>query len=141
MPLAGLESTTGTTIEVFAGEPATFDIAGYKALAMVKVIGVVTFGEWGDGNEDVSEPLLSEGRVIHTNGTADGGEVEISVQYRDTDAGSDILIANAGSNDPISIKKVYRSGDTEFACCATNWMRFRDNQDETLRRACAGGRA
>lgn len=26
-------------------------------------------------------------------------------------------------------------------CCATNWMRFRDNQDETLRRACAGGRA
>ena len=23
-------------------------------------------------------------------------------------------------------------------CCATNWMRFRDNQDETLRRACAG---
>lgn len=27
------------------------------------------------------------------------------------------------------------------ACGATNWMRFLDNQDETLRRTSAGGRA
>lgn len=133
MPLAGLESTTGTTIEVFAGEPATFDLAGYKALATVQVVGVVTFGEWGDGNEDVSEPLLSEGRVIHTNGTADGGEVEISVQYRDTDAGSDILIANAGSNDPISIKKVYRSGDTEFATAVISGVKYREASGNSVR--------
>jgi|GEM_PF-959919 len=133
MALAGLESTTGTKIYVVAGEPATFDLAGYKALTPVQVVGVVTFGAWGDDNEDVSEPLLAEGRVIHTNGTADGGEVEISVQHRTTDAGSDIILANAGTNEAISIKKEYKSGDVEFATAVISSAKYREAAGNAVR--------
>ena len=134
MALAGLESTTGTKIFVVGGEPATFDAAGFGAMTITaQVVGVVTFGAWGDDNEDVSEPLLGEGRVIHTNGTADGGEVEISVQHRTTDAGSDILLANAGTNDPVSIKKVYKSGDIEYATAVISGAKQREAAGNAVR--------
>ena len=133
MALAGLESTTGTKIYVVAGEPATYDLAGYEGLTLVQVVGVVTFGAWGDENEDVSEPLLADGRVIHTNGTADGGEVEISVQHRTTDAGSDILLANGGTNTAVSIKKLYKSGDAEYATAVISSAKQRDAAGNAVR--------
>lgn len=135
MALAGLENTTGTKIFVVAGEPATFDLAGYEAMAFSsgQVVGTVTFGAWGDDNEDVSEPLLSEGRVIHTNGTSDGGEVELSVQHRTTDAGSDILLANAGTNDAVSVKKLYTSGDAEYATVVISGAKFREAAGNAVR--------
>lgn len=133
MALAGLESTTGTTISVVAGEPATFNLAGYKAMTFVPVVGVVTFGAWGDDNEDVAEPLLSEGRVIHTNGTADGGEVEISVQHRTTDAGSAVIQTNAGTNEAVSIRKLYKSGDVEFATAVISSAKYREAAGNAVR--------
>ncbi|MGB1388671.1 MAG: hypothetical protein ACPG61_07265 [Paracoccaceae bacterium] len=133
MPLAGLESTTGTTIAVVAAEPATYDLAGFEALTFVPVVGVVTFGSWGDENEDVNEPLLAEGRVIHTVGTADGGSVEISVQHRTTDAGSDILRANGGTNTLVSIKKTYASGDAEYGVAVISAAKFREASSNSVR--------
>lgn len=133
MPLAGLESLTGTTIEVVVGEPATFDAAGYKALSWAQVVGTVSFGEWGDTENDVAEPLLSAGRNIHQNGLSDGGEVSISVQHRDTDAGSDIIKANGGSNTIVSIKKTYASGDVECATGVLSSHRQREGSNDTVR--------
>lgn len=115
MALAGLENTTGTKTFVAIGEPATFDAAGYAALTWVKVVGVVSFGEWGDSENDISEPLLEDGRVIHTNGVKDGGEVAISIQHRDTDAGYSLIKDNSGGDQIVSIKKEYKSGDIEYA--------------------------
>lgn len=115
MAFAGLENTTGTKIYVSAAEPATFDVAGYQALDYTQIVGVVTFGEWGNTEADVSEPLLAEDQVIHTNGIADGGEVSISIQKRDTDAGADIISTAGGTNDLVTILKVYASGESEVA--------------------------
>lgn len=126
MPLAGLEVTTGQKTYVALGEPATLDVAGFEALTWVKIAGVVSFAEWGDSENDVSEPLLEDGRVIHLNGVKDGGEAEMSIQHLATDAGSDLLKANrADPNTMFSIKKEYKSGDAEYACAVFTAPKFR----------------
>jgi len=132
--LAGLENTTGTTIYVSAGEPATYDVAGFEALTWSQVVGTVSFGEWGDSEADVSEPLLSEGRVIHTNGASDGGEVSIVIQKRTTDAGADILETKGGTNDSVSFKKIYgESGDGEYGVGVVTSAKQREAGSDTVR--------
>lgn len=132
MPL-GLENTTGTTIYVAAAEPSTYDAAGYGALAWEKVVGVVSFGEWGNQESDVSEALLSEDQVIHTNGVADGGTVSVSVQHRTTDAGAEILKTNGGTNTQVSILKVYASGEGEVATGIIQSPRYREASGNSIR--------
>lgn len=134
MPLAGLESLTGAIIEVAVGEPATNDAAGFKAMTWVQVVGVVNFGEWGDTENDVTEPLLSAGRVIHTNGVSDGGEATIAIQYRDADAGADVIRDNSGGNQLVSIKKTYpESGDVECATGVFTSPRHREASNDSVR--------
>lgn len=134
MPLAGLESTTGTTIYVSAAEPATHDVGGFEDLTWTEVVGVVSFGAWGDESNDISEPLLSEGRTIHQNGLVDGGSVPVVVQHRTTDAGSDIIKANAGSNTIMSVKKVYaESGDGEYASGVFSARKQREASNDSVR--------
>lgn len=133
MPLAGLESTTGTKIYVSAAEPATHDVAGFEDLTWTQIVGVVSFGAWGDESADITEPLLSEGRTIHQNGLVDGGSVPFVVQHRTTDAGSDIVIANGGSNTIVSMKKEYASGDCEYASGVLSARKQREASNDSVR--------
>lgn len=133
--LAGLESTTGTKIHVAVGEPATYDKAGYKTLfaSANQVMGVVTFGQWGDTFNDIQEGLLSEARMLHFNGSADGGEVSVMVQNLTTDAGRDALLANNGTNDLVTIYKFYASGDVEAAVGIVAGTRKNEAGQDTVR--------
>lgn len=133
MPLAGLENLTGTKIFVAVGEPASDTVSAWKALTYSEVVGAVSFGEWGDTTADVSEPTLSEGRVIHTNGMADGGEVAIAVQHRATDAGSALIKTNGGNNTLMSVRKVYASGDVELATGLFSAIRQRAAAGDSVR--------
>lgn len=133
MPLSGLENLTGTTISIAVGEPGTYDTAGYKAMTWAEIVGLVEFGEWGDSNADVSEPILSEGRVIHTNGILDGGEVPVAVQHRDTDAGRDIILAQGGTNNLVSFMKTYPSGDREWGTGVVGSQRQRAASNDAIR--------
>lgn len=133
MALAGLENTTGTKIYVSAAEPATYNVAGYQGLTWTQIVGVVTFGEWGNAESDVAEPVLAEDQVIHTNGVADGGEVAISIQHRTTDAGADIVKANGGTNALVSIMKVYASGSGEVATGILTSPRYREAAGNAVR--------
>lgn len=134
MPLAGLESTTGSIIEVAVGEPATFDAAGYKALTWAQVVGIVSVGEFGDTENDVTEPLLTEGRIIHQNGLSDGGEVPFAVQYREVDAGADLIRANSGGSQIVSVRKEYpQSGDVECISGVFTSPRQRAAENDSIR--------
>ena len=133
MALAGLESTAGTATYISAAEPAGYSAAELAALTWEKVVGVVSFGEWGDSENDVTQPLLEEERVIHTNGVSDGGEVPISVQYRTTDAGSDIILANSGDNVTVTVLKVYKSGMGEVASGVLTSPRYVEASGDSVR--------
>ena len=110
-----LESLTGTKIYFSTGTLATEDADGYEAATWSHFVGCTSFAEWGDTSNDVSEPTLSEGRVQHANGVLDGGEVSIGGRTEAGDTGAAILITNAGTNTVVLIKKLYLSGDAEYA--------------------------
>lgn len=134
MPLSGLENTTGTKIHVAVGEPTDYTAANLALLTWAEIVGTVSFGEWGDTEADVTEPLLSEGRVIHTLGMSDGGEAQLVVQYRSTDAGSDIIIANSGANTLITILKEYgESGEGEVATGVFTSPKYRAASGDSVR--------
>ena len=133
MALAGLESTAGTATYVAVGEPTDYTAANLANLTWEKVVGVVTFGEWGDTESDVTQPLLEDERVIHTNGVSDGGEVPITIQYRTTDAGSDLIIANSGDNAAVSVMKVYKSGEGEVATGIFTSPRYVEASGDSVR--------
>jgi hypothetical protein len=128
-----LENLTGSKIYVAVGAPAAFTVSAFKALAWAELVGVVTFGEWGDTLADVSEALVGEGRILHSNGVADGGEVAISLQHRSPDAGRDILDA-AARDDVISFRKTYNvSGDHEMAYGVVSTGRQRAYGNDAIR--------
>ena len=133
MPLAGIEGLTGTEIAVVAGEPTAYTKIAFEALSYQTIIGVVTMGEWGNQEEDINEPLLKDSQVIHQNGPSDGGEVPISVQYRATDPGSAILLANGGSNTVVTIRKKYVSGATEYGVGILTSPRYREASGSAIR--------
>ena len=128
-----LQSLTGTTISISTSTPATEDQLGYEALTYEDIIGVVSFGEWGDTQNDVSEPRLSSGRVIHNNGVKDGGEVTISVQTDPADTGAVTLKATAGTQTSVTIRKRYVNGDAEYAQGVISSVRFREAVNDGIR--------
>ncbi len=133
MSIIGLENTTGTKIFIAAALPASETLADYEALTMDQIIGVVSFGAWGDTEEDVSEPILAEDRLIHTNGVADGGEVAIAVQHRTVDAGRDLINLQGGTNTLVTVKKLYKSGDAEYGSGVITSPRQRDATTSSTR--------
>ncbi|MGI3168396.1 hypothetical protein ACRARG_04540 [Pseudooceanicola sp. C21-150M6] len=136
MPLAGLENVTGSSVYVAVGEPTAETAAAYKTLfaSAEEIVGLVEFGEWGDTENDVAEGLVSEGRIYHTNGASDGGEVTITIQQRDTDAGRDIITANSGGNTLLTFFKVYSdSGDYECASGVCTSPRYRALTQDSIR--------
>lgn len=76
---------------------------------------------------------MSEGRNIHQKGVKDGGEVAMTVQHRETDAGSALIKTNAGSNAIISFKKEYVSGDVEYATGVVGSPRQREATQTSIR--------
>lgn len=133
MPLSGLENTTGTKVHIAVGEPTDYTAANLALLTWAEIVGCVSFGEWGDTENDVTEPLLSEGRVLHTNGLSDGGEAQIGVQHRDTDAGSDIVKANSGGNTLVTILKEHASGEGEVASGILTSPKYRAATGDSVR--------
>lgn len=133
MPLAGLENMSGTRVYVAAGEPANDTVATVKAMSWQEVVGCVSFGEWGDDAADVAEPVLSDNRNIHTNGRLEGGAVPVAVQHRTTDAGSALIKTNANTNNLMTVRKVYASGDVEWSVGIFRGKRFRGATGDAVR--------
>lgn len=105
----------GSIIAVVAALPATYNAAGYAALTWTGVVGeLVEWGELGGTSNDISVTTLA-GRVLHTNGAQDGGEISFSYVFRDTDPGQVILRANANTNTGVSVRITDPDGKISYA--------------------------
>lgn len=132
MPIT-LESSTGTVIHVATGAPTSYAAADLASLTWDQFAGVVSFPAWGDTATDNAEGLLAESRMYHSNDVVDGGEITITAVHLDTDDGLDALKAVKGTNDPITIMKVTRSGEGEVATGIVASVRTRAAQQGTNR--------
>ena len=107
----------GATLSVAASTPATDTGSAFAALSGMAEIGkIVDISEIGDTHEDLTSNLLKTGRTDHSNGTKDGGEVTVTVEYAvgDNDAGLAIIKAGAGGTTEHSFEIADPDGETFY---------------------------
>ena len=93
-----LYSSAGVKLAVCATAPATFNQAGYEALAWVDVGGLVSLPDLGDTDSEVSGIFLGLKRTKYRNGSASGASGDVVCSYQVTDAGQVILAAAKSAN-------------------------------------------
>lgn len=67
--------------------PATFDETGYAALTWTEVGTIEDLGEFGDSYSSVTFESLSDGRTQKFKGTADAGDMSLTVAFDGADTG------------------------------------------------------
>jgi len=120
------QSYIGAVVSVSAGNPATFDAAGYAAKSWTALNNVETWPEMGDTSADLTTTLLS-GRTDHTNGALDGGSGDFSVIVPTgaADAGLTILRTNANTNNPVSFRVADPDGTIAYSAGVVASLRDR----------------
>ena len=91
-------SYVGSTLSVVASTPATEDQSGYEALSFTEVGLVVSISAIGDTSEDINFDLLKTGRRSHVNGVQDLGEISVTIEVGNSDAGQEIVRGAANGN-------------------------------------------
>ena len=113
----GVFNTTGTTISLVAGEPASEDAAGFAALTYVEIGGVTNVPDFGAVTAKVTFTPLKTGVVEKLKGETDYGSVDVDAGYLEGDAGQ-LLVEEAVNgvtkNDKRSFKLEYPNGAIRY---------------------------
>ena len=91
--MSNVFTSSGTTYAISAGEPATYDAAGFGALTYTDVAEVTDMGEYGASFEVVSHNPLATRRTVKRKGTVNDGAMSLQLGRDPSDAGQAILIA------------------------------------------------
>lgn len=106
----GVETTAGTTIRVSAAAPATFNQAGYAALAWTKVGEVTDLGTFGRKYNLVTHQPIDTRGTKKLKGSFNDGAVNLTYGIDDDDSGQVIVEAAVDDDDPISVEITSQSG-------------------------------
>lgn len=110
-------TSTGVTLGVVAGLPATVDAAGFGALTYVNVGEVVDLPEYGPTVQVVESNPLATGITEKYAGFTNYGSIAIGLELDVADAGQIILeaaIPDAGVDSPHSFAITYSDGTIEY---------------------------
>jgi hypothetical protein len=113
----GKQTSTGITLGVVSGLPATEDSAGYGALTFVNVGEVVDLPEYGPTVQVVESNPLATGITEKRAGFTNFGSIAIGLELDIADAGQTILeaaIPDAGTDSPHSFEITYNDGTIEY---------------------------
>lgn len=113
----GKLTSTGVTLGVVAGLPATVDAAGFGALTYVNVGEVVDLPEYGPTVQVVESNPLATGITEKYAGFTNYGSIAIGLELDVADAGQIILeaaIPDAGVDSPHSFAITYSDGTIEY---------------------------
>jgi hypothetical protein len=108
-------TSNGTTIGITAGVPATFDAAGYGALAFTTIGGVESIPAFGATSSVNSfQPL--NGMTEKNKGPANGGSIALPYAIDKTDAGQTLLAtaADPANNARYYFVVTFPNGDKRF---------------------------
>jgi hypothetical protein len=108
------KTSAGTTLHVCAAQPATYDAAGYAALAWTAVGEVTDLGEFGRKYNLVThQPLASRG-TVKKKGSFNEGSINVQAALDTDDAGQIIMKAAALSDNDYSFKITTQNGDKYY---------------------------
>jgi len=115
--MSNVFTSSGTTYAISAGEPATYDQAGFAALTYTDVAEVTDMGEYGASFEVVSHNPLATRRTVKRKGTVNDGAMSLQLGRDPSDAGQAILIAGvdgAGIDVVHSHKVTLQDGTIQY---------------------------
>lgn len=105
-----VKTSAGSTIKIFAGQPATYDASGYNALAMTLIGEVTDLGEFGRKYNLVTHNPLATRSTIKKKGSYNEGSIALQVGLDGADAGQVIAKAAAVSDNDYSFCITIQSG-------------------------------
>jgi hypothetical protein len=111
-----VQTSTGMTISIAAATPATNDKAGYDALTFTVIGEVISIGEYGATQEEVTHTPLTSGIVQKFKGATNNGSLSIEMGHDLSDAGQALLLAasdGAAKFTNHSVKVTYSGGQID----------------------------
>lgn len=114
--MAGSKAMTsaGTTIEISAALPASYDKAAFAALNYTEIGEVSDLGEFGREYNIVKFNPLKNRRTVKRKGSFDDGTVQVQLAKAAKDAGQTLLKSAVNSDASHSVKIVLQDGTTFY---------------------------
>lgn len=109
-----VRTSAGSTIAISAALPATFDAAGFAALAFTKIGEVTDMGEFGREYALVTHNPVDNRGTVKRKGSFNEGTMDLKVGLDTDDAGQVIAKAAADSDDDHSIEVTTQNGDKYY---------------------------
>jgi len=112
-----VNTSAGTTLAVKAGDPGTYDSAGYATLftSGSSVVGEITdIGEFGREYQLVTHNPVGSRGIQKFKGSFNEGQMVLQLGLDTDDAGQIVMKAAADSDDDYSFKVTDPSGDIYF---------------------------
>jgi len=103
-------TSAGTTIEVSASLPATFDDTGYAALSYTNVGEVTAIGSFGQSAALVTHNPLDSRVTVKRKGSYNYGTLTLEMARDPADAGQTILVAAQNDDNSHSFKVTLQDG-------------------------------
>ena len=103
-------TSAGTTIEISAALPATYNQATFAALTYTEIGEVSDLGEFGREYNVVKFNPLKDRRTVKRKGSFDDGTVQVQLAKAATDAGQILLKSAVNSDASHSVKIVLQDG-------------------------------
>jgi hypothetical protein len=112
----GWQTVAGTTLAVCVAAPATYDAAGYGALAWTAVGEITNIGgDLGKDFQTAEHAPIAQSQILQRKANYRLGQVDLDLAWDQADAGQDIL--RAAGDDPddiISVKITKQNGDFRY---------------------------
>lgn len=93
-----VRTSAGTTLKISASIPATFDAAGYAALAFTSVGEITNMGDFGREFELVTHKVVATRSTVKKKGSFNEGSMSLALGL-DTDDAGQILVKSASLSD------------------------------------------
>lgn len=107
--------SSGTTLAITAGTPATNDASGFAALTWTTIGEIVDGGEIGEDWDIATHTPLANGRVQKFKSTRNAGSETIQLALDTDDAGQVIAKAASLSTSQYCLRKTLPSGDIYYS--------------------------
>lgn len=109
-----VETVAGTTLLICAAQPATFNVAGYGALAWTTVAEITDGGDHGREYAVVTHSPIASRGVQKFKGSFNEGQKTLQLAIDDDDAGQVILKAALASDNDYSFKVLYQGAAIDY---------------------------
>lgn len=109
---------TGVLVAASAGQPATFDAAGYAAMTFTDIGEVLSVGEFGSSVDEVQSQPLATGVTEFFAGFLQYGQASLGLERDSSDAGQAILadhVDGTNKRKAFSLKVTLPDGEVVYA--------------------------